>query len=147
MKKILLIILLAAMPPCYGGSLSWFGMDADERPDSEFRKTKNDFAGLLLITPDTDWEEKWSTPSAALPDLTETESVKYGGEIAILTFFMNPKPDENNEVDVQCSLMVTSPNRTIALYQQGIGCLKGELQGGPGYIRLSPFVLNYIGEK
>ena len=147
MNRILLIVLLLSTPLVYGSDLSWFGTEVSKRIDTGYSKTSDDFSGMLLVTPDTDWEKKWTTPTGSIPRISQADSVKYGEQLAILTFFMNPKPDERNQVDVQCSLMVKRPNRTIAVYEQGIACAEGEMQGGPMSIRLSPVVLKFVAEK
>jgi hypothetical protein len=147
MKRIILILLLLASNLSYGADSAWLGPDRNKWPDTEFRKTKNDFAGMLLVTPETDWEKKWSTPPDTIPYFKEAKTVKLGEELVVLTFFVNPKPDKQNNVNVQCGLKVTRPDNTISVNQQGIACMKGELQGDPNYIRLSPAVLKFVGEK
>ncbi len=128
------------------GDVAWLGPDRKQWPDTEFRKTKNDFAAMLLVTPDTDWKRKWNTPPDTIPRFREAKSVKMGQELVILTFFVNPKTDENRRAHVRCSIRVTRPNKTVALNQRGIPCLAGELKGDPNNVRLAPAVIKFVGE-
>lgn len=54
MDKLILIALLITSFQAIGADNVWLGPDRSKWPDTEFRKTKNDFTGLLLVTPDTD---------------------------------------------------------------------------------------------
>lgn len=153
MNKLLAIILLLVAFNATGNSnaadsgSAWLGPNRGNWPDTEFRKTKNDFAGMLLITPDTDWERKWNTPPDTIPHFREAKTAKIGEQLVILTFFVNPKADKNNNTNVICRIKATRPDNTISINEQGIPCMKGELLGNPNNIRLSPAVINFIGEK
>ena len=60
MNKLLLILIALVSLHAIGAENAWLGPDKSKWPDTEFRKTKNDFAAFLLVTPDTDWEKKWN---------------------------------------------------------------------------------------
>lgn len=126
---------------------AWLGPNREKWPDTEFRKTKNDFAALLLVTPDLDWREKWSTPPDTIPRFNEAKTVRVGQELVILTFFVNPKTDKNGRALVRCSIKVTRPNQTVSVNERGIACLEGDLKGDPNWVRLSPAVVRFVGEK
>ncbi len=147
MNKILLVFLLVMAPLCHANDLLWFSSDKSKWPDSESRKSSDGFAGMLLVTPDSDWEEKWAASSEGVPQFMAANTVRYGEELSVLIFFMNPKPDDRNNVDIQCSFVVTRPNKTIAVYEQGVACMKGGLQGNENRVGLSPVVLKFVGEK
>jgi hypothetical protein len=118
------------------GDSAWLGPDRQQWPDTEFRKTKNDFAAMLLVTPDTDWDRKWNTPPDTIPRFREAKTVKIGQELVILTFFVNPKTDQNRTAHVRCSIRVARPNKTLAVNERDLSCLEGELKGDPNNIRL-----------
>src|SRR5262245_7338781 len=143
----LLLIPLLVPVLTSAGDTAWLGPDRKQWPDTEFRKTKNDFAAMLLVTPDTDWERKWKTPPDTIPRFREAKSVKVGQELVILTFFVNPKTDGNKRAHVRCSIKVTRPNKTVSVHERGITCLEGELEGDPNYIRLAPTVIKFVGES
>lgn len=147
MNKLLATILLLASFSAAGNYSAWLGPDKSQWPDTEFRKTKNGFSGMLLVTPDTDWAQKWNTPFDTIPRFREAKVAKVGEKLVILTFFVNPKTDENKNVNVICSITATRPDSTISINERGIPCMKGELQGSPNYIRLSPAIINFVGEQ
>lgn len=147
MHTIAMILLLAIASLAYAGESAWLGPDRSKWSDTEFRKTKNDFAALLLVTPDTDWERKWNTPADTIPRFTEARAVRVGEKLVILTFFVNPKTDDRHNVNVVCSIKVTRPNKTLAIHEQRISCMNGELKGDPNNIRVSPAVITFVGEK
>jgi len=145
--RALMAAVLVAIPLlASAGDSAWLGPDRKQWPDTEFRKTKNDFAAMLLVTPDTDWERKWNTPSDTIPRFREAKSVKVGEELVILTFFVNPKTDENRTARVRCSIKVTRPNKTLSINERGLPCFEGELKGDPNNIRLAPTVIKFVAE-
>jgi hypothetical protein len=143
---VLLLIPLLVPVLTNAGDTAWLGPDRKQWPDTEFRKTKNDFAAMLLVTPDTDWQRKWNTPPDTIPRFREAKSLKVGQELVILTFFVNPKTDEHRRAHVRCSIKVTRPDKTVAVNQRGIACMDGELKGDPNNIRLAPTVIKFVGE-
>jgi hypothetical protein len=146
MTAVLLVIPLLIPVLTNAGDVAWLGPDRKQWPDTEFRKTKNDFAAMLLVTPDTDWQRKWNTPPNTVPRFREVSRLKIGQELVILTFFVNPKTDEHKRAQVRCSIKVTRPNKTVAVDQRGISCMNGELKGDPNNIRLAPTVIKFVGE-
>ena len=147
MSKLLLFVLAFASFHAIGADNVWLGPDRSKWLDTEFRKTKNDFAGVLLVTPDTDWERKWNTPPDTIPYFREARTVKVGEELVILTFFVNPKADGNGDANVLCSIKTTRPNGTVSVDEKNIPCMKGKVLGNPNNIRLSPAAINFVGEK
>jgi len=125
----------------------WLGPDRSKWPNTEFRKTKNDFSGVLLVTPDVDWKQKWNTPPDTIPKFREAKTAKVGERLVVLTFFVNPKPDAQGQVNVVCGIKVTRPNKTISVNERKLPCLRGPLVGDLNYIRLSPAVIEFIGER
>jgi hypothetical protein len=124
------------------GYLAWLGPDKSQWPDTEFRKTRNGFSGMLLVTPDTDWEQKWNTPPDTIPRFRSAKNVQVGERLVVLTFFANPQQDESKNVNVVCSIKAIRPDNTISVDEKDIPCLKGELRDDPKYIRLSPAIIN-----
>jgi hypothetical protein len=64
-------------------------------PETEARKSKNDFAGWLLVTPDENWQAKWNTPPHTVPSFKEAREVNRGKKLFVLIFFSNPKLDSS----------------------------------------------------
>lgn len=104
------------------------------------------FNGMLLVTPDADWKQKWETPSAQTPHYTTTKEVTRGGKIFVLTFLANPGLDEQGKADVTCDLEVMRPDGSISSHQDSIDCLKGKLQGPASNVYLTAPVIIFSGD-
>ena len=146
MKIIYILILLLLSPLSHAEDGIWLGSDKDIWIETEYRKVKDDFGGLLLVTPDLNWQKKWETSSESVPYFNEAKSVKVGEKIVILSFFTNPKLNEKKEAHVLCSIKVTRPDNTESTNYKNITCIKGKPQTPPNYIFLSPAIINYSGE-
>lgn len=70
-----------------------------------------------------------------------------GEELVILTFFVNPKPDDDDNANVLCSIKATRPNDTVSVDEKNIPCMKGRVSENPDNIHLSPAIINFVGEK
>jgi len=147
MHRFILCALVWLSWNAYGDEPAWLDADRSKWTDTEFRKVKNDFAAMLLVTPDTNWKEKWDTPPDTVPRFRVAKTVKMGEQIVVLTFFVNPKPDEQGNANVICGIKVTRPNKTVSVNERNIPCMRAPLVGNPNYIRLSPAVIHFIGEK
>jgi hypothetical protein len=144
--SLLLPLMLVALNVCaFDGQ--YFGPDKSTWANTDYRKTKNDFAAWLLVTSDIDWQEKWNTPPETVPRFNEADRLKVGERVVILTFFVNPKTDEINNAKVLCSLKVIRPDSTVSIEQSNIPCLVGEMRGNPNYVRMSPAVIQFTGEE
>lgn len=95
MHKLIAFVLLFVSVSAAASYHARLGPDKNQWPDTEFRKTENGFSGMLLVTPDTDWEQKWNTPPDTIPHFRTAKVVRVGERLVILTFFVNPLPDEN----------------------------------------------------
>lgn len=147
MRQFLFCVLIAILSSAHGGEAVWLGPDRSKWPDTEFRKTKNDFSGVLLVTPDVDWMKKWNTPPDTIPRFREANTVRVGEQLVVLTFFVNPKVDAGGNVNVNCGIKVTRPNGTVSVNERNFPCMRGSLRGDPNHIRLSPVVIQFVGEK
>ena len=153
MKYIILFILilspistLASLEtrPDEGG---WVDKDGNRVPNQDNIKSINGFGGWLVVTPDKDWVQKWETPTESIPRFSEATEVKYGEELTILPFFINPKVDSSGNIDIFCHIKITRPDNTVSIDQDNIPCANGKLHGDPENIRLTQTVIKYVGEK
>ncbi len=145
MKYILPIFLVLFSNAAF--SLNYFGSDHSKWPQTEYRKVKDDFAGWLLVTSDTNWKQKWDAHPDTIPQFNEASEVKIGDKLVILSFFVNPKTDVENNVNVICSLKATRPDGSLSVKQENIVCAKGRLRGSSTNVRLSPAVINFVGKQ
>jgi hypothetical protein len=145
MKNYCLLLLLIFTPVAF--SEVYLGKDLSSWPQTEARKVKNDFAAWLLVTPDIDWQDKWDTPPDTIPYFNEASEVSVGDHLVILTFFTNPGVNNEGGSTVKCALRVERPDGTMSIPKQEFDCLKGQLQGNPRNVRLSPAVIQFTAEK
>jgi hypothetical protein len=113
--------------------------------DSDNRRSVDGFGGLLVVTSDQDWQEKWETPSNVIPDFTTAKVVHRGQRIFILTFFAGPKLNEQGLADITCDIDVIRPNGTHSTNRQGMECFHGKLQQ-EGLTYLSEPVIGFVGD-
>ena len=124
----------------------WRTKDGNIVPNTDNMKSIKGFGGWLIITPDSDWGEKWSTPAYVSPKFSEASSVDYGQKLTILTFFVNPKLSAKGTANITCGVKITRPDNTVSVDQQNIGCLKDIEIKEPRNVHLSPIVIDYVGE-
>jgi len=125
----------------------WVTRDGKPVPSSDSIKTIKGFGGWLIVTQDNDWESKWNTPPETVPHYSEASIVKYGEQLTILTFYINPKIDHIGSVHLVCNIKITRPDGSQSVSAEDIDCAKGKLNGNPRNVRMTSAILKYIGEK
>lgn len=123
------------------------GAERSDWIQTESRKVKNDFGGNLIVTPDENWLQKWSTPSDQVVYFNEADVVEVGKKLWILTFFVNPKLDSNGDANLVCTLTATRPDSSVASHHENFQCLEGKVEGALSNVRLSPAVIGFVGEQ
>ena len=149
MKKSLLLLLIVLVAPIAisDDGTVWKDGDGNPVPDSESQKSRDDFGGMLLVTPDPDWEEKWNTPPEVGPNFGSTSTVKTGETVTILIFFVNPAVDEQGEALVLCNFRMTRPDGSISVNEENVECYRGPIQPEYQYhVRLAAPILGFVGE-
>jgi hypothetical protein len=147
MKIVLISLLMSVSLIVHAETGGWVTREGKPVPNSEAMKSINGFGGWLVVTPDSDWEEKWNTSPETTPKFSEAKDVSYGEKLTILAFYINPKASLSGELDVLCDIKVTRPDGSTSINAKGVQCATGKLQGNPRNIRLSSAVIKYIGEK
>lgn len=115
-------------------------------PDTDSQKSVAGFGGLLIVTPDKDWEKKWSTSSDTAPNFTTSKTVEQGGELFILAFFTNPKPDASGMGSVSMDIDVQRPDGSVSSHAEGAMCFKGKIEGPAYNVYLCATVTSFLGE-
>lgn len=128
------------------GRTGWRDSDGKPVGAMESIKSKDDFGGSLLATTDEDWEKKWNTPPETKPNFNKAGIVSYGKKIYILTFFANPKLDQQGKANVRCDLRIFAPTGKVSLEQKDATCFTGAIQGSPYALRLSAPVVAFSGD-
>jgi len=141
----LFIVLLSCFSPA--NSFQWQDERGSPLPQTSARKSVDGFGGLLLITPDRHWREKWATPADHIPVLEESDRVTKGNELQILVFFTNPQPDYNNFINIGCDIKITRPDGSIAVNANDLNCSEGESVHKPGYVLITDVGMTYVAEE
>lgn len=137
-------LLIAA--PALAQAPGWKGADGKPAPETEAMKSKDGFAGSLLVTLDEDWQQKWNTPPQTKPSFTMAETVPYGKKVFVLTFFSNPKLDAQGNANVRCDLQIAAPGGKVTLDQKDVTCFAGKIAGSPYNLYLSAPVIAFSGD-
>ena len=131
--------------PTIQGGTGWRDSGGKPVAEMESMKSKDDFAGSLLVTTDEDWQKKWNTPPEAKPNFNKAETVPYGKRIYILTFFANPKLDQQGKANVRCDFRILAPTGKVSHEQKDAICFAGAIQGSSYALRLSAPVVAFSG--
>lgn len=132
---------------CYADTpFYWFNQQGQLLENNDSQKVIGNFGGLLLVTPDADWAEKWNTPKAHSPSFSGADQVEVGQTLTILPFFANPKLTENRDFAVLCDVQVIRPDGSLSINERQVACAKGRIEDDPKAIFLSQAVITFIGE-
>jgi len=150
MKRTLLALAvwagLSAVMPAQAQAPVWKGPDGKPVQETESMKSKDGFAGALLVTVDEDWRAKWDTPPDTKPDFKMAETVPYGKKVFVLTFFSNPLLDAQGNANVRCDLQIVGPDAKVTLDQKDATCYAGRIAGNPHNLYLSAPVIQFSGD-
>ncbi|MEQ1722667.1 MAG: hypothetical protein ABL930_05795 [Pseudobdellovibrio sp.] len=125
-------------------SISLFA--AQNAKNLDILKMNNKFNGLILVTTDNNWKNKWETSSDEIPKFNETKKIKKGQHLSILTFFSNPKVNQS-VADIICDIQLVKPNGEYEVNEKNVTCFKGTLKGPTHNVYLAGPVLEFVGEK
>jgi len=145
-KLLLAAALLLSATLAFPQTNYWKNERGELIPDTESRKSKNDFGGWLLVTSDEDWEAKWNTPPETAPSFTETSSVELGQRAFVLIFFSNPALMPDRSANIRCDIKITRPNQTVSMSEKGLACFNGRIAGNQNSMYLSAPVVGVLGE-
>lgn len=136
-------LLLGATPAFAQG---WHDRHGSPIPETSSTKSVEGFAGMLMVTPDADWQEKWNTPAEAVPHFAEASEVRLGGKLQILIFFSNPQLDADRLADVTCDLEVIRPDGSKGVDEQDVECYQGPMPNEPAHLYMAKPSLQFIAE-
>jgi hypothetical protein len=111
---------------------------------TESQKTVGGFNGLLIITPDKDWEAKWNTSPETIPYSASGSTVKKGGQLFVLTMFANPQLDASGAARVSMDIDVLKPDGSSSSHAENAVCNQGKVQVQGMY--LCRQVVEFVGE-
>lgn len=123
-KAVLLVLILIS--GVAGAQVGWKDGDGNPVPDTENQKSVAGFGGLLVVTPDEDWEEKWNTPPEVGPQFSHASTVEMGGRLFILTIFTNPQVDDAGAAHVTIDIDIKRPDGSSSMHTADALCFQGE---------------------
>jgi hypothetical protein len=121
--------------------------DGGQSPNADAKKSARGFGGLLVVTPDKNWEEKWNTPEETTPRFITSKRVRVGETLTILIFFNNAILSPQGGVQVLCDIQLVRPDKTISVDAKKVDCFTGPIQGDPVNVRLAKPRLGFKGES
>jgi hypothetical protein len=107
---------------------------------------KTAFSGMLIVTPDKDWEQKWNTSPESIPYVAGGSTVKKGGELFVLTMLTHPQLDASGAASVSMDIDVTRPDGSSSSHAEGAVCVRGKVQGPVESLYLCGQVVDFAGE-
>lgn len=104
------------------------------------------FSGVLIVTPDKTWEQKWNTSPESIPYVASGSTVKKGGELFVLTMFANPQLDAAGAASVSMDIDVTRPDGSSSSHAENAVCVRGKVKGPVQSLYLCGQVVGFTGE-
>ncbi len=132
------VIALLALP-------AWAGSNTGTLSGAVSREAKG-LHGLLLMTPDPDWQAKWDTPADTTPYIATTTEIYLGDTLSILGFVANPATDQQGEVNIFCAIQLVNATGKAVVAQPEVPCLEGKLSGPAKHSYLLPVGAQVLAE-
>lgn len=98
----------------------------------------NGLHGMLMLTSDKDWQQKWDTPEKTIPTFNTSSELFIGETLSVLGFVSNPKLDDKGEVNVHCGLQLVTPTGKVVVSQAEIPCMTGKMTGKAANVYMLP---------
>lgn len=144
-QAVLLVLTLVSGIAC--AEVGWQDANGNPVPDSDSQKSVAGFGGLLVVTPDEDWEQKWNTPPEVGPQFSHASVVEKGGKLFVLTTYTNPGVDDSGKAHVTLDIDVKRPDGSSSMHTEDAVCFEGEFSGPPHNVYLCGPVVGFVGEQ
>lgn len=127
---------------------SWNDRNGNPIPDSDSRKSKDNFAAQLILTGDTKLWETWAKlPAEEAPRITTIKNpAPRNKPIFFALIYANPKKDPTDFVNVEASFEITKPDGKISKPPTTVGA-RGKLPGPANNLRLGVPAMAYVVEN
>ena len=140
------IVLLAALSPPGTAKDGWRDAQGHPAAESDSSKSIDGFSGMLLVTPDKDWAEKWGTSPETVPHFASASEIVDGNTLFLLTFFAGPGRDSAGKTNVLCDFAMIRPDGSKSIEQTDAPCFQVELKEESNSVFLAPAVVGYLAE-
>ena len=141
-----IIVLLSMCLFAAPAFAQWSDKEGHDLPADTAHARSGDFSGMLLVTPDADWKQKWDTPPETTPNFRSTDTVAVGDKVTVLTFFSGPSADAAGLVNIRCDLRVVRPDGTFSTDVQDLECFHGKMQGANTNVYLAAPSIEVLAE-
>lgn len=138
--------LLAAFAFPVGAKNTWLDAQGQPATESDSSRSIDGFSGMLIVTPDKDWAEKWNTPPETAPHFSTAKEVTNGNTLFMLTFFAGPGRDSTGRTDVRCDFSLLRPDGSKSIEQTDALCFQFELGEDPTSVFMAPAVIGFLAE-
>ena len=115
-------------------------------PAAAAQKSVAGFSGVLVITPDKDWESKWNTSPESIPYFSSGSKLSKGGKLFVITMYSNPQLDTSGAASVSMDIDVLRPDGTASSHAEGADCARGKIQGPARSFYLCRQVVEFFDE-
>jgi len=144
--SIILLISLGLSPSSWAQE-TWHDRHGNSIPESDSQRSIDGFAGLLVVTPDENWYEKWNTPAENTPEFTSAKTpIRNGDKLFFLTVLSSPGTNSEGKADVWCDMKIIRPDGTVSLNEIDKPCFQATLAGGSHNLYLSEVVAGFLAE-
>lgn len=126
---------------------NWVDQNNNQISDIKDMENKNSLSGLFLITPNLNWYEEWQKPGKARPAFEQTNTVKIGESVSLLSFFSNPSINDKNEYSINCNLKIRNSKGEILIDGEVAPCSSGKKEDKMNSIFMTEIPLNFTPTK
>jgi len=140
LKSVVVAALLLGATPVF--AQGWVTPSGQPVPASPSQQMEQGFGGLLLVTPDQDWKEKWDTPPEVTPHFNQADVVDVGQPLSVLVFFTNPALDKTETAHLSCTFSLVRPDGSYELKPTIQRCYDNPISRSASSLRLSETVLH-----
>ncbi len=148
MKFLLAIAAVAlALSGCATTSnATWLDTDGNVLGDAPHRKSVDGFGGMLIITPDADWKEKWAARPKAGVEFTSATVAHDEEPLYTMILLSNAGIGTDGKADVTCDMRIKRPDGVADFEEIGNACFHTGQKSKRGEIFLSAAVIEFIAE-
>lgn len=148
MKPFLAAAALAlVLSGCLTTESTWLDTDGKTLPQADHRKSVKGFGGMLIITPDADWKQKWAAHRKGGPEFTPATVVHDEQPVYTMILLSNAGIGRGGKADVACDIRIRRPDGVADFEETGNACYRTDQTGEAGDIFLSAAVVEFIAES
>lgn len=114
------------------------GVSSSAKNDGVVTREAKGLHGMLLLTPDKDWQAKWQTPEQTIPEFNTRSTIYLGETLSVLGFVANAKSDTTGAINIHCALQLVTPSGKTVVSQPEATCMTGKIRGKTANLYMLP---------